>query len=556
MLTGVRGCRVMGHWTMESLMLTHALAVRKVSVTIVVLCLCSFYAAAHGAADASKDGGQSREAVTIEWNESDAYQPSELVFRIGEDTLKPRIAWVRGVSAERIASSHRAVEDTPARRTTLTTIRLKDGGKVAMGTSVVRGEPAVSLELHSEAASGRIRLHVANVDRMIFAEGARLRVVRVADLSGDIDGIDGSIVVQDRSTQRGLVIGCGIPGKHDCRWRIAPPADVSRASDGPGVRLEMSYSPNMNLRISVAAFSGDALIALEDSNSRDSDGAKAVWPSVDIGKIEHRQAARVSEANRKAKGGDGTSSGWVLFPDTKRVFKPLLADPREAQLRVGSGYDRSGRKFLDMGLGGDLVHAHRVLGPDREMSISARGLISARFDTCEESFPLLNTDFFGGVASGYRRGKNVFELYFFHESSHLGDETLDEGVRERIDYSREALRLLWSRQLGDLRVYAGPTYNLHARPRRIGHKVMLQVGAEYDFHLWNQPFFAAMDLQSRQPNDWNANITGQIGWYLDKPGTSGNRPRLFLEFFHGHSNMGQYWNESETSVLLGIGANL
>ena len=308
---------------------------------------------------------------------------------------------------------------------------------------------------------------------------------------------------------------------------------LADGSNNPILRRDTNYSPSVNKRISLTAFTGEAIVAYEELDSYDSNGL----------------ITKTTEDN-------STSNSWSVFPDTKRIFKPLLADQKEAQIRAGFGYDRSGLSFFDLGLGGDLVHAHRLIDSDREIAISVRGLISSRFDAFGKSFALLNTDFFGGLVLDYRSGKSSYELYVFHESSHLGDETLEQGVRERIDFSREALRVLWSRQFGNLRVYGGPTFNLRACPDEIEYKLTFQIGSEYDFRLWDQPFFVALDLQSLEQNSWQANITGQVGWYLDKTGKSRNRPRLFLEFFNGHSNMGQFWQEHESSIMFGIAANL
>jgi hypothetical protein len=214
---------------------------------------------------------------------------------------------------------------------------------------------------------------------------------------------------------------------------------------------------------------------------------------------------------------------------------------------------------MDAAAGGDVTFLHYRIDAERALSLGARALFTVRLNTERESFPMYNADFRGGLALGYEHGRDDFEIHVFHESSHLGDEVLERGRRERIDYSREAVRLLWSREiLENLRIYAGPRFNMRAFPSDIRHRLAVQAGAEYRFRgPRNLPMYAAIDLQARGENGWFVNTNAQLGLELTDPDRPADvRPRLFLEGFNGYSNMGQYFDERETWVLFGLSADL
>ena len=491
------------------------LAGRAIAVVFAVLSLSS------GAVVAAD------QPVEARWEKRDAYQPSQITFRVDGAVIGPVVTAVRAVSQDEVVSVRQTVTDGGSE----VRIELANEGVVYVKTKLSADKPKV---LVSTAAifSGSVTVHVVGVDRVICTGRSGPSLQSPEALASGVNVADGCAVLQDRSTQHGLVIRATQEGA---------PAQFSIQADEDGVRLTVARG-GADITITIEAFTGDALIAYEDSAPA---GAAEVVAGA---------TGQVSPATA-TKPADEVPGRWRWFESEQRLFKPLLADQREAQIRVGLGYGEGSEKFLDAGIGGDLVIASRVLGPQEEVSISARGLLTARLLTCEESFPLLNADYIAGVAAGYRRGADTFELFLFHESSHLGDETFEEGLKERIDFSMEALRALWSRQVWGVRLYAGPTFIMRGFPQDIEHRLTLQGGAEYDFQMFGQPLYAAVDLQSREQNGWSVNVAGQLGWYLDGDGQSRNRPRLFVEVFHGHSNMGQFWEETETSVLLGFGAN-
>ncbi len=246
------------------------------------------------------------------------------------------------------------------------------------------------------------------------------------------------------------------------------------------------------------------------------------------------------------------ASKWEFYSDQGRAFAPLLADPREAQVRIGFLQDKDGDSFFELGMGGDLGLLRGRFSETEIFTATVRGLIIARFDVGSDSFDMQNADFIGGLALGYRRDDNSAELLIYHQSSHLGDEVLDDGQRTRIDYSRETLRLLGAHQFDSLRLYGGPSLHLRADPDALQGKLTLQCGAEYDLPPAWGPCYVAIDFQCKEENDWVTNFAVQLGIKLGDPAIVDRQQRLFLEYFHGYSNMGQYFDQRQSHIMVGL----
>ena len=253
---------------------------------------------------------------------------------------------------------------------------------------------------------------------------------------------------------------------------------------------------------------------------------------------------------------DGAGLQTEHFSDEGRVFDALRADPLEAQFRLGYINDYHGNGFLDFVFGGDIALVSWQHESERKSSLTVRGLVGPRFQFNSDSFDLLNLDFQGGLAFGTKLKELSWEAYLYHQSSHLGDEVLDAGLRPRIDSSKEGLRFLVSREWETVRLYGGSTVNFRTDPGDYDEHVVFQGGLECRFWEEVRPLYVALDLQTRQSNGWNINTTVQFGVELGDVEKTENRHRLFVELFNGHSNMGQYFNESESYAFFGVSYNL
>ena len=246
---------------------------------------------------------------------------------------------------------------------------------------------------------------------------------------------------------------------------------------------------------------------------------------------------------------------WQVLPDKGRVFSPLLADPREATVRLG--YMKDTETHAEIGLGGDwgLLAADGLQG--QRLTLSARALMTSRFEFGSGAFDLVNIDYIGGVALGYGQNNTHCELSLYHQSSHLGDEMMiPPAGRSAIRYHYEALRFLVDHTpCQGLRLYAGPSVRLRSVPESLERHWGLQVGWEWRHAYRSIPFYVAMDVQWRQFDHWQRDMTSQIGLLLGGKRQNPHRKRMFLEFHDGLSTMGQFYRESEHYVLAGLGVD-
>ena len=454
---------------------------------------------------------------------------------VGRITFTPK----HGIAADQCATAINAET-----RSAVTALKFRGGKTVKLRTAFVADRPIVRLDL--PAVAGEVVIELTGADRLAFATANGFAAQALAGGDRTI-ALPAAGAFQNRRSQDGIVV-------HTVSNVSAPMRVVCR--DGT-VAVHFASPGDVGVSVTLTGFCGDATIACED-----------VAPRVKFASVERTPAGGSAGSGGGVNGGASsgvsgspeqfTDTGWLLFSNRDRAFAPLLADPREAQIRAGWMVGRDGDKFLDLGFGGDLGLLRRDFSPDEAMTLTLRGLFTARFQTDAESFPLLNTDYYGGFAFARRFGRNAWELFVFHQSAHLGDETLDFGRRERINYGREAVRFLWSHNiLENLRIYGGPTLNVSGSQHYLRGRATLQAGGEYRFGACGAPMYAAADVQFRQQTEWRPNITGQLGMYLGRDKTANPKPktRVFLELFTGYSDMGQYWNTYETSAMVGLGYN-
>jgi hypothetical protein len=242
---------------------------------------------------------------------------------------------------------------------------------------------------------------------------------------------------------------------------------------------------------------------------------------------------------------------WGFFVQRGRAFEPLRADPREGRFRFGVLYGNDGF-FEDLAWGGDLGLLEINFPGRGRLTIGGRGVVTGRFDITSESFDLMNTDFIGGLAAGLTMGAFSAELFFYHQSSHLGDELLERGDRDRIDLGFEEIRLLAGWNWRFLRLYGGAKVTAHGYPAELTGRTVIQAGAEVTFAPGNVPLYTALDVQGRIDDPLLRSACLQAGIGLGPADSERQLQYVFLELFTGRSAMGQFYADPEQHVLLGI----
>jgi hypothetical protein len=252
-------------------------------------------------------------------------------------------------------------------------------------------------------------------------------------------------------------------------------------------------------------------------------------------------------------------SGWDFLPPGD-LFTPVLADPRWPHFSASyQHYVRSGNDELGNVAAvsfGDVIPLvrHRSAGETRwEVALHA-GVFSI-FDIDADSFDLINTDFMVGPALNVRRGSLSAMLRLFHQSSHLGDEYLLRRETDRINLSYEAFDSLLSwNPLEWLRLYGGGGVLLRREPGDLD-RISFQGGTELlSPRTWAdgllRPFFA-VDVQSRQENGWNPDVSARLGLQIESPRLADRQLQIVLDYFQGRSPNGQFYDQEIESWTLG-----
>ena len=243
-----------------------------------------------------------------------------------------------------------------------------------------------------------------------------------------------------------------------------------------------------------------------------------------------------------------------------QLFEPLIADPRWPHFAAAYQYYVNEGQITHVGavsFGETFTLYRDQLGRGWwELGIQA-GVFSV-FDLASESVDLINADYMAAVVLGYRDDKFSALARLFHQSSHIGDEfLLRNRVRNRVNLSFESIDLRLSYDLFDdaLRVYGGGGYLFDQEPASL-RPWSLQWGAEFR-SPWPGPQsswrpIAAVDMQNREENDWQVDISARAGVQFGGVLASRNL-QVLLEYFRGHSPNGQFYKQQVD--YLGLGAH-
>jgi hypothetical protein len=249
-----------------------------------------------------------------------------------------------------------------------------------------------------------------------------------------------------------------------------------------------------------------------------------------------------------------------LSPAT-HLYEPYLADLRRPQfafqglniLRSDIPAVHEGRLANSMGGTFGLLRFHPRGQPGRGLQIELGAGVYSHFDAING----LDAVGWNGLLQGlfaFRWSRNTaYRLGFHHVSSHVGDEYIENTGRPRIDYTREEWQLgvshRFSRHWRGYAEGARGWMDAYVEPWRA------QLGLEYRSPLyWSRAtvgWFLALDGQSFQEVNWDPAVTAQTGWYLPVP-EQGRLYRLGLEYYRGHSPLGEFLGHEDEYVGLGF----
>jgi uncharacterized protein DUF1207 len=247
-----------------------------------------------------------------------------------------------------------------------------------------------------------------------------------------------------------------------------------------------------------------------------------------------------------------------LFPGGDHLFRPLMADPRWPHFAVTyQSYidDKRLNNVAAVSFGETLTFYRDTYGPVW-WSLALQAGVFAVFDLDAQSMDLVNADYFVAPALSARYGQLSALARIFHQSSHLGDEFLLANRINRLNLSFEGLDLKLSYDFyGDvLRVYGGGGYLFDRDPTELKPGA-LQWGLEFRSPWPGEGArvrpIAAVDVQNRQENDWQSDVSVRAG--VELRGLWSERDlQVMLEYFRGHSPNGQFYRQKVDYLGLGL----
>ncbi|WP_079989493.1 DUF1207 domain-containing protein [Candidatus Protochlamydia phocaeensis] len=245
----------------------------------------------------------------------------------------------------------------------------------------------------------------------------------------------------------------------------------------------------------------------------------------------------------------------IWFPEGPPLFRPLLADPRQATYSVGWRFnDRVIEKnVIDVSFW-DTFPIFRWVDVwcwHGDLQLDLEGGVWAIFDPLHDSSPLVDADYYVGFPLTYAFENWAFRLRGYHISTHIGDEfLLNHPHFDRRNPSIEAFDFFVSNQFTrEIRLYGGIGWvACQDDSFRVG-EIYLQAGLElrlpqlgyrdYCNRLYGEPFFG-MNFYYQSHFKRHINNTYVLGYEWGK--VSGNRHkfRLFIEYHDGYSLDGQF----------------
>ena len=256
-----------------------------------------------------------------------------------------------------------------------------------------------------------------------------------------------------------------------------------------------------------------------------------------------------------------TTSAEPSFLPQGYLFDQLSADPRWPHFSVAYQYYISDKELGSTGAAnfGETFALYRNRVPFGGLwEFGLQGGVFSLFDLARDSKDLINADYMGGIFASYRYNNFSTILRVFHQSSHLGDEFLLRDRVQRINLSYEQVEGTLSYTFfRALRLYGGGGYLFDQDPSDLD-PWSVQYGVEFT-SPWRfaggaiTPMLAS-DFQNDDENNWSTNISLRGGVQFENWKLGQRRLQILIEYFHGHSPNGQFYNRKIETI--GLGAHL
>ena len=274
-----------------------------------------------------------------------------------------------------------------------------------------------------------------------------------------------------------------------------------------------------------------------------------------------------------ARGGPGDESDddghWKLtFAPAKVQYPAYVADQRRPTfaLSVIKTHDSDIEAVSDllfgirMGVRFALLQLHPEGDPDGGLQLAGDVAYFGQFDWRNSTDNVGWDGLFSFFLSWLPLPELALRAGMSHFSSHLGDEYIEKTGRQRIEYTRE--EILAGLRYTPKEYVSGYVEYGHAYDLR-NEELMEEGRAEFGLEWQPKPMiwddrlapFAALDVSTYQENDWDDNLTVQVG--IVRPGAGrGGAWRLGVEYYDGRSALGEFFLEEEQHLAVGLWLDL
>lgn len=254
-------------------------------------------------------------------------------------------------------------------------------------------------------------------------------------------------------------------------------------------------------------------------------------------------------------------SGFQFAPD-EAVHAAYVADPRRPVMSLSMNdvsdvaIPESGNTRWIVRIGGRFPILRYTTSSDHVFQVDGEVGFNGIFDR-DDSADNLGWDGVYAFDLAWAPSEDVsFRVGLAHDSSHIGDEYIEETGATRIGYTREELRFGASYDVAlEWRTYAEYGWGYEVRAPEVMEPGRAQAGLEYEMDGAEGAFrpFAALDLSAFEEDDWDTNVALLAGVVTHRPSATW---RFGVEFTDGRSIVGEFANARETAVAVGIWVDL
>ena len=256
-------------------------------------------------------------------------------------------------------------------------------------------------------------------------------------------------------------------------------------------------------------------------------------------------------------------SRLTLFPSSLLWTPPMAAKWEPRMQALPQSLDNySDQWTLDVSIGGTVgILRREPIGRDFAWQFDIFAVVHSRLSPDD----LVATDYRYGLPISWRWGVWHGKFAYEHTSAHIGDEFIRANNPVISGYTRDEVTVGVGRYFLDMvRLYGQIGYGFNrslpqplppAPPVEDGEPWRFDAGVEWATLRptgWGGAPFFAFHLQARGDQDYEANVTAQLGWMWRNPHQRLANLRVFLEYYSGYSPYGQFYLDRERFYGVGL----